>query len=149
MIVGAAAGAGPYQAIQRDGQPGHVEEVEDVEIFELVRARSAAGCDGRRARRVVLWLARDQEVQVEGAAPHIGEDLDGRGCDPLAICTGGCALRFLVFGQHAREQITVARSDWPVLTHLAECVDEEVDGWVDLVIDGRAVDEQHPSCYPK
>ena len=110
LIVGGGGGE-PYRAIQRDGQPGHVEEVEDVEILELVGGRSAAGRDGRRARRVVLWLARDQEVQVEGAAPHIGEDLDGRGCGPLAVGAGGCALRFLVFGQHAREQITVARAD--------------------------------------
>lgn len=126
-----------------DGQAGHVEEVKDVEVLELV----GGGGDGLGAAGA--GLAGDEEVEVEGAAAHVGQDLDrGRG-DALAVGGGGRAPRVLVLGQHALQQRRVARAHVPVGAHVAQRRHEQVDGRVDAVVDGRAVDEQDPRRYPE
>ena len=127
---------------RRERQAGHVEEIKHVQILELVRGRGARGRDGFQLGAGGFGLAGDEEVEVVGAAPHVGQDADGGRGFAHAVDARGRALAVVVFFEDAREEDCVALGYVVVVAHFSQGLDEGMDRGVDLMVDRGAVDEQ-------
>lgn len=93
-------------------------------------------------------LPGDEKVQIVSAAAHVREDLDaGRG-DALAVGADG-ALGLAMFVEDPLEDGGVTLRDFPVATHFAEGVDEEMDVGADVVFDCGTVDEEEAGGDPE
>ena len=94
-------------------------------------------------------LSGNQKVQIKRTPPHIGEDFYGARRHPLAIHTRRRPLTLLILGQNSAEQIRIARANFPVRAEVLEGRDEQIDGGVDAVVDGGAVDEEDARGDPE
>ena len=99
-IVGRANQTGISTRRQR--QTGHIEEVENVQVFQLVRSRGASGRDGFQFGVGGFGLAGDEEVEVLGAAAHVGQNADGGGSLANAVHAWRRALAVVVLFEDAR-----------------------------------------------
>lgn len=138
----------------RRRQSGHIEEVKYVQILELIGSRSASGRDGGIVHLLLRTeeltrLPRNQKIQIICAPTHVSENPHGTGGLAYTARRHRRAFGLAVFVHDPLQESRISLSDFPVVAHLSQRVDEGLYCRVDLVINGGTMYKQESGRHPE